>query len=348
MKILVISDAQGMDGAQGSLRFATGYWKKQLGWEVDVFQPRGQSEQRDILIESGMNPIAEILPSTPYNVVLVNSFLNIDYLAKISNVPIVFWVHEADTVLWGSPLPVQAVKQLFARPQKIIFSTVYQPNIVFKSFTYQLPLERLSVIPYGIEPVEVHIKSKVDNGTLKVSWLGNVIARKRPTDLVNVVIGLSKEFPIQAEFIGSLGDSSSLGADFQNFTQASPDFISWSGAMPRSKALGSVASSDIYCHTSGDESFALAPLEAAAMGIPVILANLPVYQFVGWKHGENCLLYPVGDVSALAQCLRELRNNPGLRATLASRGKALADLYSGNLFLQRITQLMRTFESIQS
>jgi glycosyltransferase involved in cell wall biosynthesis len=348
MKILVISDAQGMDGAQGSLRFSTGYWKKQLGWEIDVFQPRGQGEQQDILIEAGMKPITEILPSTPYNVVLVNSFLNIEYLAKISNVPIVFWVHEADTVLWGSPLPVQALKQLFARPQKIIFSTVYQPNIVFKSFTYQLPLERLSVIPYGIEPVEVHIKPKIDNGNLKVSWLGNVIARKRPIDLVNAVIALSREFPIRAEFIGSLGDSISLGPEFQKFVQSPQDFISWSGSTPRSKALESVASSDIYCQTSGDESFALAPLEAAAMGIPVILANLPVYQFVGWKHGENCLLYPVGDVSALVQCLRELRNNPSLRATLGARGKALAELYSGNLFLQRITQLMSAFESIQA
>jgi glycosyltransferase involved in cell wall biosynthesis len=101
--------------------------------------------------------------------------------------------------------------------------------------------------------------------------------------------------------------------------------------------------SDIYCQTSGDESFALAPLEAAALGIPVILANLPVYQFVGWKHGENCLLYTPGDVLALAQCIRELRNNPNLRISLANKGRVLSQLHNGNLFLNRITQLMSTW-----
>lgn len=347
MKILVISDADGLDGAQGSLRFATRYWKEQLAWDIDVFPPRGgedlEAGKRDILTQAGMNPITKLSQETPYKVVLVNSFLNIDYLDKIGNIPVVFWVHEADTVLWATNIAVAKMKHLFARPQKIIFSTPHQSETVFRSFVYQIPLEKIAIIPYGIEPVEIRLQEKRDDGVLRVSWLGNVIARKRPADLVNAALGLQKEFPITANFIGSLGDSYSLGQEFMDFIKESPEYISWSGAMPRPQALEAVAQSDIYCQTSGDESFAMAPLEAAALGVPVILANLPVYQFVGWKHGENCLLYTPGDVLALAQCIRELRNDPSLRLSLANKGRALSQLHNGNLFLNRITQLMSTW-----
>jgi glycosyltransferase involved in cell wall biosynthesis len=347
MKILVISDAGGLDGAQGSLRFATRYWKEQLGWEIDVFEPRGGREieesKRNFLTLAGMNLITKLSQETPYKVVLVNSFLNIDYLDKIGNIPVVFWVHEADTVLWAANIAVAKMKQLFARPQKIIFSTPYQSETVFRSFIYQIPLEKIAIIPYGIEPVEIPLHEKRDDGVLKLSWLGNVIARKRPADLANAVMGLHNEFPLTVNFIGSLGDSYSLGEEFVDFIKQPPPFISWNGAMARAQALEAVAQSDIYCQTSGDESFALAPLEAAALGVPVILANLPVYQFVGWKHGENCLLYAPGDVAALAQCIRELRNISSLRLSLANKGRALAQLHSGNLFLGRITQLMSTW-----
>ena len=225
MKILVISDAQGIDGAQGSLRYASRYWCNELGWEIDVFQPRGLSDQQAIISQAGMNPISEILPNTRYNVVLVNSFLNIDYLAKITNVPIVFWVHEADIVLRTSSIPVRVMNQLFSIPHKIIFQTVYQPNVVFKSFVHQLPPERFSIIPCGIEPFEIPPIQKAADDIFKVCTLGNVDSRKRPIDLINAVHALSSTFPISAKFIGSLGDSASLGPEVQDFLKASPENI---------------------------------------------------------------------------------------------------------------------------
>lgn len=341
MKILVISDAEGLDGAQGMLRFVTRYWSSALGWQIDVFEPRGEKGNQEILTQAGMNLITEISQDANYNVVLVNSYLNIDQLAKFPDVPIVFWVHEARVVLWGSNIPVSSLMRLFARPEKIIFQTQYQSNIVFKSFISNLPSDRIAIIPNGLEPAQINISPSVDDGVLKISWLGSVMATKRPTDLINAAIGLSNEFPLSVNFIGSLGDIYSVGQEFEGFVKEPPAFIAFSGSLLRPNALRAVAESDIFCHTSGDESFSLAPLEAAALGVPVVLSDIPIHQFTGWRHRENCLLYPVGDIEALAGCIKELHNNVALRVKLSERARVLAELHSGPLFLERMTQIMK-------
>ncbi len=200
-------------------------------------------------------------------------------------------MHEARTVLWGPQIPLSTLMSLFAIPNVTIFQTPYQLNSVFRSLTFDLPIDRFAIIPNGFEPYDdPMIEEKVDR--FKVSWLGNVIPRKRPNDFVNAIIKLQNLLPVQAQLIGSLNDTESLGQDFMSFARNPPEFISFLGELPRPHALYIVKNSDIYCHTS---SFALAPLEAAALGVPVILAALPVHQFIGWRHQENCLLYPPDD-----------------------------------------------------
>jgi glycosyltransferase involved in cell wall biosynthesis len=345
MRILVISDAESLDGAQGMLRFVTRHWRNSLGWEIDIFQPRGAKGNQEILLQAGMNPVTDISQIANYNVVLVNSFLNIDQLEKIPDAPIVFWVHEARIVLWVNNLLVSTMMRLFTRPKKIIFQTQYQANVVFKSFLFDLPPERVAIIPNGIEPLQINLSSRNEDGVLKISWLGSVMVRKRPTDLINAAIGLVNEFPLAVNLIGSFQDSFSIGPDFEQFIKSPPIFITFSGGRSRPEALKAVAESDIFCHTSDDESFSLAPLEAAALGVPVILSNLPTHQFVGWKHGENCLLYPVGDIAALALCIKELRNNAPLRTKLSARARSLAELHNSALFLERMTQVMKALVS---
>jgi hypothetical protein len=131
MKILVISDAHSLDGAQGMLRYATRYWKNKLGWEIDIFQPRGLPSDHSILTEAGMSPISQLSESLPYHVVLVNSFLNIHYLNQFKNAPLIFWVHEARTVLWGSQIPLSTLMSLFAIPNVTIFSNTLSVKLRF-------------------------------------------------------------------------------------------------------------------------------------------------------------------------------------------------------------------------
>lgn len=89
---------------------------------------------------------------------------------------------------------------------------------------------------------------------------------------------------------------------------------------PRAAHVGDVyAQCDIVFSPSRRESFNRVVAEALATGTPVVASALqPVRDVVG----EAGLLFPVDDVSAAADCLRRLINDPDLRASLGQAGLA--------------------------
>ena len=74
------------------------------------------------------------------------------------------------------------------------------------------------------------------------------------------------------------------------------------------------------------EGFGVAVIEAGACGIPAIASR--VYGVTdAVQEGVTGLLFPVGDVLALCDCMRRLSGDPALRARLgeAGRHRACAD-----------------------
>jgi glycosyltransferase involved in cell wall biosynthesis len=103
--------------------------------------------------------------------------------------------------------------------------------------------------------------------------------------------------------------------------------LRWSGSLPHAATLERIAAADLLCLPSADESFALAPMEAAALGVPVLLTRLPVYPHIGWRDGENCLQYRPGDLRGLEEQIRRLAADAALRERLARHGRKLAGKY---------------------
>ncbi len=85
---------------------------------------------------------------------------------------------------------------------------------------------------------------------------------------------------------------------------------------------------DIYCSpATGAESFGIVLLEAMACGKPVIATNIQGYATV-LDHGQQGLLTPTGDDSALAEALLSLMNDRSLREQMGSRGILKAESFS--------------------
>jgi len=63
--------------------------------------------------------------------------------------------------------------------------------------------------------------------------------------------------------------------------------------------------------------------EYMASGQAVVVSDLPAWADVV-RDGENALLFPAGDVTALAQVLARLRADPALRARLGATARAEA------------------------
>ncbi|MFR9806733.1 MSMEG_0565 family glycosyltransferase [Pseudonocardia sp. RS010] len=77
------------------------------------------------------------------------------------------------------------------------------------------------------------------------------------------------------------------------------------------------------CYPSTAEGFGLVAIEAMALGVPVVAADLPVFR----EHltdGVDALLPAVGDEEALAAALRRMIEEPDVRASLVREGARTA------------------------
>jgi len=190
----------------------------------------------------------------------------------------------------------------------------------------------LPSLPAGITPMPK------DGGRRRVVFLGGIYGRKRPGDLVDAVLALSRS-DIECLFVGGTTDMHSLGPDFEQKVRARPDLFTIVGEKNRSEALSYMASADVFCLPSGDESQPVSPLEAAAVGVPSLLTDLAPYAGI-WQHGRNCLLHPVGDVGLLGWNLTAILADEGLRKRIVDGSQELLHRFSLAAFLRRFTAEM--------
>jgi glycosyltransferase involved in cell wall biosynthesis len=80
---------------------------------------------------------------------------------------------------------------------------------------------------------------------------------------------------------------------------------------------------DVLVLPSHREAFPRAPMEASAMGVPVIATDVRGCR-TAVEHGRNGLLVPLKDAAALAGAIRSLLGDPGERARLGAEGRRLA------------------------
>lgn len=105
--------------------------------------------------------------------------------------------------------------------------------------------------------------------------------------------------------------------------------VTFSGRVPRRKIPGILAAHDVFLFTSVyEEPIARSVMEAMAAGLAVVATPVGGQQEM-LDDGVNALVYPPGDASALAQCIRRLRQDPELLTLLANTGR--------NTVLQRFT-----------
>jgi glycosyltransferase involved in cell wall biosynthesis len=96
----------------------------------------------------------------------------------------------------------------------------------------------------------------------------------------------------------------------------------WTG--PRDDVPALLAAADVMAFPSGyGEGIPRVLLEAASMALPIVTTDSPGCREVVVP-GVNGLLVPIGDADALAGALRQLADDPALRARLGENGRSRA------------------------
>ena len=83
---------------------------------------------------------------------------------------------------------------------------------------------------------------------------------------------------------------------------------------------------DVFAFPSVKEGFGVAALEALAAGLPLVASDLDVFRTF-LADGENALLCPVGDGTALGAALERVARDPGLGARLVAGGRDVVGAY---------------------
>jgi glycosyltransferase involved in cell wall biosynthesis len=91
------------------------------------------------------------------------------------------------------------------------------------------------------------------------------------------------------------------------------------------------AAADVFAHPAEKEPYGMVAVEAAIVGLPLVLTDATgaVGSTSIARPDVNALVYPQGDVAALAQRLRRLRDDPALRAQLAAESLLLSQDHYG-------------------
>lgn len=164
----------------------------------------------------------------------------------------------------------------------------------------------------------------LDEGVPVVGFVGRLVEEKGILDLLEAGKKVSAEVPnVHFLIVGPY--------DEEKPDALRPEVAERYGVADRCRFLGMrhdmpelYALMDVLVLPSYREGFPRAPMEAAAMGVPAVVTDIRGCR-EAVQHGENGLLFPTGDVDALAAALIELLRDGDRRARMGVTGRAMAE-----------------------
>ncbi len=184
--------------------------------------------------------------------------------------------------------------------------------------------DRIVVIPNGVDirrlaPTrrrsEFRAELGLGEGELGALFLSMLRAEKRPADFVHAVARARREgVPVRGVMAG---DGSERAAVERAVDRSSAPVA----VLGQRLDVGDlIQAADVLCVTSEAEAAPISPMEAMALGRPVVATAVGCADEVV-AHGETGLLVPPRDEAAMAGALRRLAADPGLRERLGEAGR---------------------------
>lgn len=117
--------------------------------------------------------------------------------------------------------------------------------------------------------------------------------------------------------------------------------IAWLGRVSDDEKFARLRGASVFCAPSlHGESFGVVLIEAMAAGTPVVASSLDGYRNVA-TDGQDALLVPPGDVSALATALRRALDDDDLAERLRRAGRARAEQFSMRTLASAYVEIYR-------
>ncbi len=172
-------------------------------------------------------------------------------------------------------------------------------------------------------------------GLIKMLAVGNLKKVKNYRFLLGVMLRLKNKLPIQLDIVGE-GDQR---ADLQEFIDLHQLNVNLLGM--RSDVATLLPGYHLYIMCSVHEGFGNAPVEAMAVGLPLLLNDTDTMREVSTG---NAIFYMSNDEASLTHVILDIPTQQNLLISLSENGKEIArERYTKKVYLQKLIEL---YESI--
>ena len=170
---------------------------------------------------------------------------------------------------------------------------------------YGVPAERLFFSPHCVDNDAFAAASSAirrPEGRRRVLFVGKLVGRKHPADLLHAVARL-RDKPVQIAFAGA----GELESELRKIAAASSVDAEFMGFLNQSELPAAYASADVLVLPSdGQETWGLVVNEAMACGIPAIVSDVVGCGPDLIDPGQTGATFPFGDVAALASAIESV------------------------------------------
>lgn len=218
---------------------------------------------------------------------------------------------------------------------------------------YQVPPERIKLLPhptpsFALQPVAGDRQALLASYGIRREYLfypGQFWAHKNHVALLRAALLLREQHGLKLDivFVGSdRGNESHVRRVVAELDLT--DAVHFLGFVPRRElvALYQGALALAYVSLFGPEN--LPPLEAFALGCPVIAADVPG---AAEQLGDSALRVHPADEQAIAAAIKRLHDDSTLRQELIQRGQRRARAFTGDDFVSALVRLFDDFEAVR-
>jgi len=356
-RITLVTAHLGLGGAERVLCLMANYWCRK-GWSVSLLtlghgvrpalhklEPNVKWTDLDLGSHRRrtfwpLNEAAGILrlrraikESSPDAVIAFLNSANIPVLMATVGMPVPIIVSER---IDPHHEPIRLRDSLLRRllyPRAACVTTQTRNALEFFSFAIQ---KRGRVIPNPVLPAPPNsARSRQDPGRVVVG-VGRLAIQKRFDRLIRAFASVASK---HAEWILEIWGDGDQRERLQDLVRQSglQDRIVLRGRTD--DVYGVMANADLFVLSSDYEGFPNVLCEALATGLPVISTDCPSGPGEVIRNGENGILVPVADESALSQALDRLMESADERARLGANGRAIVDAFN-------VDRVMSTWENV--